>query len=166
MKELEAAGIKVVTPVQAMPGLWKRAVIEDPWGVKIELVQDPELLGFHHIVLRVPDPEGSLKWYVDAFGGERTKIKGRIDAVTYGHVYLLVLKGDGVAPSQGRAIDHLGWGPTDMDATAAALRAKGVKFTAEPQDKPNAFGHRAAYVEGPAGVRIELVVHTELPKEQ
>lgn len=164
MKEFEAAGIKVVNPVQDVPGLWKRAVIQDPWGVKIELVQDSELLGFHHIALRVADPEESLKWYANAFGGERTKIKGRIDAVKYGNLYLLVLKGEGTVPSQGRAIDHLGFGPTDMDAAAADLKAKGVKFTREPAPKPNQFGHRTAFVEGPGGVNIELVMHAELQK--
>jgi catechol 2,3-dioxygenase-like lactoylglutathione lyase family enzyme len=125
MKELEAAGIKVDAPVREMPGLWKHAVIEDPWGVTIELVQDPGSLGFHHIALRVPDPEGSLKWYVDAFGGERIKMKGRIDAVKYGNIWLVVLKGDGVAPSQGHAIDHLGFRPTSLDAAAVGLKAKG-----------------------------------------
>jgi len=45
MKELQAAGVKVVTPVRDVAGLFKLGFIEDPWGVKIELVQDPETLG-------------------------------------------------------------------------------------------------------------------------
>ena len=64
-------------------------------------------------------------------------------------------------PSRGRAIDHLGFGPRSMDATAADLKAKGVTFTAEPAAKPNQFGHRTAYVEDPSGVRIELVEHAQ-----
>ena len=159
VKELEAAGGKVVNPTRAVPGLWDRAVVMDPWGVKIELIEDPDLQGFHHIAVRVADPEASLKWYMSAFGGERTKLRDRIDVLKYGRTYLLVLKADGTVPSQGRAIDHLGWDPTDMDATAADLKGKGVKFTAEPQPKPNQFGHRTAYVEAPGGVRIELVQH-------
>jgi len=43
--------------------------------------------------------------------------------------------------------------------SAADLKGKSVTFTAEPQPKPNANGHRTAYVEGPGGVRIELVEH-------
>jgi catechol 2,3-dioxygenase-like lactoylglutathione lyase family enzyme len=77
MKEFEAAGIKVVTPVREVPGLFKLGFIEDPWGAKIEVVQDPETLGFHHVHLRAPDPEATLKWYLDMFGGERTKLKGQ-----------------------------------------------------------------------------------------
>jgi hypothetical protein len=71
------------------------------------------------------------------------------------------MQGQGTAPSQGRAIDHLGWGPLNMDGLAADLKTKGVAFTAAPQPKPNQFGHRTAYVEAPGGVRIELVEHTD-----
>jgi catechol 2,3-dioxygenase-like lactoylglutathione lyase family enzyme len=157
--ELQAAGAKVIAPPREMPGLWERAVVMDPWGVKIELVENPDVRGFHHIAVRVADPEASLQWYVNAFGGVRTKLRDRIDVLRYGTTYLLVLKGDGTVPSQGRAIDHLGWDPIDMDATAADLKSKGVTFTSGPQPKPNQFGHRTAYVEAPGGVRIELVQH-------
>jgi catechol 2,3-dioxygenase-like lactoylglutathione lyase family enzyme len=155
MKTLQAGGVKVVTPAREVPGLFKIAFIEDPWGVKIELVQDPETPGFHHIHLRVPDPEGSLKWYVDTFGGERTKLKGRLDAVRYANpnVWLLAQKGDDVAPTQGHAIDHLGWAVSNVDAKVADLAAKGAKPT-----EPRVVRHlRVAFVDGPAGVRVEMV---------
>ena len=42
MKELEAAGVKVVTPVRDVQGLFKLGFVEDPWGTRIEVVQDPE----------------------------------------------------------------------------------------------------------------------------
>lgn len=161
VKALEAAGAKVTEPVREIPGLWKRAVVVDPWGVKIELVEDRNRLGFHHIALRVADPEATTKWFLSAFGGERVKLGGRLDALQYGKTYLLVLQGEGTAPSQGRAIDHLGWGPLSMDATAIDLKAKGVTFTSGPGPKPNQFGHRTAYVEAPGGARIELVEHAE-----
>jgi catechol 2,3-dioxygenase-like lactoylglutathione lyase family enzyme len=160
VKMLEAAGAKIAEPVAAVPGLWKRGVVTDPWGVKIELVEDRNHLGFHHIALRVADPEATTRWFVSAFGGDRVKLGGRLDAVQYGSTYLLVLKGEGAARSQGRAIDHLGWGPSSMDAAATDLKGKGVQFTSEPAPKPNQLGHRTAYVEAPGGVRIELVEHT------
>ena len=161
VKALEAAGAKVVMPVGEVPGLWKRAVVVDPWGVTIELVEDRDHLGFHHIALRVADPEATTRWFLSAFGGNRVQLRGRLDALQYGSMYLLILQGQGTAPSQGRAIDHLGWGPRSMNATAADLKGKGVTFTAGPQPKPNQFGHRTAYVEAPGGVRIELVEHAE-----
>ena len=148
-KELEAAGARVVSP----------GLVIDPWGTKIELVNDVPGRGFHHVTLRVADPEATLRWFTSAFGGARTKMGGR-DALRYGRMYLAVTKGEGTAPSQGRSIDHLGFGPPSMNATAAALKAQGVKFTAEPAAAPNQLGHRTAYVEAPGGIRIELVEHS------
>lgn len=154
MKDLETAGIKIVTPIQEEPGLFKHAFIEDPWGTKIEVLQDPETLGFHHIHLRAPDPEAAFKWYLDMFGGERTKFKGRVDALKYGEVWVLAEKGE-ATPSEGHAIDHIGWRTTtELNAEAAELKAKGVKFTTEP--RPIRDIHMS-YVEGPAMVKIELL---------
>jgi len=44
MQALGAAGVKIVGPVEEVPGLWKQAVVEDPWGTKLVLVQDPDAL--------------------------------------------------------------------------------------------------------------------------
>src|SRR3989442_2392542 len=93
MKALEAAGIKVVSPVREVAGLFKLAFIEDPWGTRIEVVQDPEKLGLHHVHLRSPDPAGMLAWYVDKFGGSLSKLKGRLDGINYGGVWMLAQQG-------------------------------------------------------------------------
>jgi lactoylglutathione lyase len=155
MKQLQAAGAKLVTPARDIEGLFKVGFVQDPWGVKMELVQDPETPGFHHIHLRVADPEASLKWYVDTFGGDRAKLKGRIDAVKYSNpnVWLLAQKADDAGPSQGTAIDHLGWAVTNVGAKVADLTAKGAKPT-EPRAVRNLS---VAFVDGPGGVRIEMV---------
>jgi catechol 2,3-dioxygenase-like lactoylglutathione lyase family enzyme len=163
MKEFEAAGVKIVNPVRDVPGLFKLAFIEDPWGTRIEVVQDPELLGLHHIHLRETDPDEMFAWLLAKFGGEKTKLKGRIDAVKYSapgfsDMWILVQKGDSV-PSEGHAVDHIGWRTTGLDASIAALKTKGVKVTSEP--RPLTLADKTvihyAYVEGPAGTKIELV---------
>jgi hypothetical protein len=88
------------------------------------------------------------------FGGERRKLKGRVDALKYGEVWVLAEKGE-ATPSEGHAIDHIGWRTTiDLNAKAAELKAKGVKFTTEP--RPFRDIH-ISYVEGPAAVKIELL---------
>ena len=48
-------------------------------------------------------------------------------------MWLLAQKADSVAPTAGRAIDHIGWRVTNLNATAAELKANGVKFTSEPR---------------------------------
>src|SRR5262245_26246622 len=90
MKELEAAGAKIATPARAVPGLFKLGFVDDPWGTRIEVVQDTEKLGLHHVHLRAPDPAATLGWYKEKFGGETAKLKDRIDGLRYSGVWLLV----------------------------------------------------------------------------
>jgi catechol 2,3-dioxygenase-like lactoylglutathione lyase family enzyme len=164
MKEFEAAGIKIVTPIRDAPGLFKLAFVEDPWGTRIEVVQDPELLGLHHIHMRGPNPEEILGWMQAKFGGERGKLKGRIDGLKYSaagfsSVWILVQRGD-AEPSEGHAIDHIGFRSTGpLAKTIDGLRAEGVTITSEPHPlaMANGPGVNFSYVAGPAGARIEIV---------
>ena len=158
MKEFEAGGVKVTTPVRDVAGLFKLGFIEDPWGTRIEVVQDPATLGLHHVHLRDPDPVAALAWYKQRFGGDTGKLKDRIDGLTYGGVWLLVAKGD-ASPSDGRAIDHIGWRTSNLAARASELKAQSVKFTTEPRPLTLASGVvvNMSYLEGPSGAKIELV---------
>ena len=156
--EIVAAGGKLHTAAQEWAGMFTRAFVEDPWGVKIELVNDTALRGLHHVHLRVPDADASFKWYLDKFGGSREKMKNRVEGLRYDSVWLLadtLASGETAAPSAGRAIDHLGWRPANLDTTAAELKRKGVKFTVEPRE--GSGGLRVSFVEDPVGVKIEVV---------
>jgi len=159
MKELEAAGVKIVNPARDVPGLFKLAFVEDPWGTRIEVVQDPEKLGLHHVHLRGPDPAAVLAWYKEKFGGDTGKLKDRIDGLRLGGVWLLVQRGD-ATPSEGHAIDHIGFRTTsDLSAKTSEYKGAGVKFTTEPRPLRLASGVTVnfAYLEGPAGAKVELV---------
>ena len=126
-------------PCVTYAGYFKLGFIEDPWGTKIEVVQDTEQLGFHHVHLSVPDPPNVLSWYQEAFGGERAKLKGRIDALRYGGVWLLAAAsaaGEKPAGSAGRAIYNLAWTVPSLDDAVAALKAKGLKVTVESRSLP------------------------------
>jgi len=158
MKEFDAAGVKVVNPVRDVAGLFKLAFIEDPWGTRIEVVQDSEKLGLHHVHLSGPDPAAVLAWYKDKFGGETAKMKGRLDGLKYTDVWILVQRGD-ATPSEGHAVDHIGWRTPNLDAKTKELKAQNVKFTTEPRPLKLASGTMVnfAYLEGPDGANIELV---------
>ena len=72
-----------------------------------------------------------------------------------------VKAGDGVntppeTPYQG--LDHFGLSVTGIDAIAADLKAKGVKFTQRADH--GAAGHPRCFIEGPQGVSIELLDRT------
>ncbi len=158
LRELESAGAKIVNPARDVPGLFKLAFVDDPWGTRIEVVQDPAKLGLHHVHLRAPDPAATLAWYHAKFGGTTGKLKDRIDGVEYGGVWILAQRGD-AAPSEGRAIDHIGWRTPNLDARTKELKAESVKFTTEPRPLKLASGTMVnfAYLEGPDGAKIELV---------
>ena len=76
----------------------------------------------------------------------------------YGNVWVLAQRGD-AAPSEGHAIDHIGWRTTNLEAKIAELKAQNVKFTTEPRPLKLASGTivNFVYLEGPAGTKIELV---------
>lgn len=164
MTEFAAAGVKIVTPTREVPGLFKLAFVEDPWGTRIEVVQDPELLGLHHLHMRGPNPDDVFAWLIAKFGGQKTQLKGRLDGIKYSgtgfsDVWILVQKGD-AEPSEGHAIDHIGWrssGP--LADTINGLRAKSVTVLTEPRPLPLPNGPTInfSYVAGPAGAKIEIV---------
>jgi hypothetical protein len=104
MKKLQADGVKVVMPAMTMQGM-KMAQVVDPWGTLIEVVQDPQKLGLHHVNLRSPNPTGSLAWFADTFGGTVTKYNGQVEGINYGGVWLFGKQGAST-PSAGHAIDH------------------------------------------------------------
>lgn len=141
----------------SFPG--RQGTMQDPWGVKITLVDDAALRGFHHVRLRVPDAEAAMKWYEKFFGGQRTRVDGE-QALRYENMYLIVEAGK-AAPSRGRAIDHVSWGRIDIHATVGALKGQAQKIVSDITG-PNRFGHHIAYLEDPDGVYIELVQHNEL----
>lgn len=156
MKDFEAGGAKILTPMRDTPGLFALGFIQDPWATKIEVVQDPETLGFHHVHLRVPDPTASLKWYEETFGGQRSKLKGRIEGLRYGTVWLLAASSgkDTVAPSLDRAIYNIAFLVPNVDAAVGVLKGRTVKTRVEPRSIGSV---RYAFVQDPNGVEIELI---------
>jgi catechol 2,3-dioxygenase-like lactoylglutathione lyase family enzyme len=154
LKQLEEAKVEIVSPIE-QEGPIKYAFIKDPWGTLIELVEDPEIQGFHHVHLAVPDPQAALDWYQRAFGGETARFAGLVPGIRNGDVWLLVKKVDQpLAATKGRSIDHLSWAYADLDDAARQLKGYGVTFESEPF----AFGTgKIAFILDPHGVRIELV---------
>src|ERR1700704_2477690 len=119
---------------------------------------------YDHIHLRSPDPEATAQYYERMFGAEilRTMQQGqpRIDLKLGGaNIFIAPVAADGkvnpppTTPYQG--LDHFGLSVTGIDAIAADLKAKGVKFTREPTTvRP---GTRVCFIRAPEGVSIELL---------
>lgn len=179
VKDVSANGAVVTTPVRDAPGLFKLAFIEDPFGVKIELVQDPEHLGIHHVHLRVPDPEATLQWYQDVFGGERKKMKGRLDGLLYdtippgyagvsnngaaGKVWLLATKGDKMAQTDDTVIWDLAFQVEDIKQAVDGFTSKGAPVTRAPYvAKIEGHDTGVVFTRDPNGILIELLVRPKV----
>jgi len=157
----KAAGLNILEDVREIDGLFKLAFIEDPWGTKIEVVEDHEDLGLHHLHLRSPDPAGTLAWYQDVFGGERDRMKGRLEGLRWGRIWLLVAEHTGapLVPMQTRSFHHLGWSVPDLDAYGTEIEAKGIPFTGKPRSITNSAGQKLiiSFVTGPDNAFIEVL---------
>ncbi len=155
LNALDGSGAKVLQAPRNVAGMGRMAIIEDPWGTKIELVQDARLLGFHHARVLATDPAAMRKWFAETLGGETAKM-GNADALKFGGIWLIIDK----APtpplaSDGTTIDHLGFRTKDIKTELADLESKGVKATGPPRQDPNVATTSATFIEGATG-RIEL----------
>jgi len=170
MAELEAVGVRGSgvrlqrfpdgSTVRDIPGLFKIGFIFDPWGTRIEMVEDDEYLGFHHIHLSATDPAATLAWYQDVFGGEPASLRGMLDGLRFGDVWVLASDhGEGTpATTRGRALDHIGFVVPDLDATAAEMRQKGITFQEEPAvPEGGRTSAKRAFIVGPDNVRLAVV---------
>ena len=169
MAELEGVGVRGSgvrlqrfpdgSTLRDIPGLFKIGFIFDPWGTRIEMVEDHETLGFHHVHLSASDPTGTLAWYEAVLGGEPASLKGRIDGLRFGDIWVLASQHEGIpATTQGRAIDHIGFVVADLDTAAADIRQEGAEFSQEPMVPANGrTSAQQAFLIGPDNVRLEVV---------
>src|SRR5207237_10546110 len=123
-------GAKIEGPAREVAGLFKLGFVVDPFGTRLEIVQDPAKLGLHHVHLRGPDPNASLAWYVDKFGGAIGKWKDRFDGINYGGVWLLATKGEATR-SAGHAIDQIGLRALNHGNAVGAVTMKKEKVSPE-----------------------------------
>jgi catechol 2,3-dioxygenase-like lactoylglutathione lyase family enzyme len=119
---------------------------------------------FHHIHVFCSDLAATERWFADGLGAklvERRDSRGVPGVVLrLGGAQILLRparEGEDLAPAGARRFgaDHFGLEVSDVDATVAELKRRGVFVEVEPWDfSPNS---RIAFVKGPDEVRIELV---------
>lgn len=157
LEEIEAAGA-TVSAIREPEGLFKLSFATDPWGVRLELIEEPQHFGFHHIHLRSEDPAATLDWYEEMMGGVRLQMRGRLPGILYpGNVWLLVARGETFPSSEG-VIDHIGWRSPVSDSNQARVETLGAEVTSGPTDMTLPNGQiRFFYIAGPEGARVEFV---------
>jgi len=84
--------------------------VTDPWGAKIELLEDAKHPGFHHVHILGPDCEEDRAWLLERAPASAETFKDILLAVNYGTMRILFRQTDDeLEPTAGRAIDHLAW---------------------------------------------------------
>jgi glyoxylase I family protein len=128
----------------------------------------------HHVAVRAPDLETAKRWYVEKldfrviaewdFADEQLAY---IAPPTDDHFFVEILGGGDATPRDVRPYTDLGdslkWAGyhhfcltvTNIDATVATLRSRGVTIVAEPFELP-AISRRLAFFRDPFGNLIEL----------
>lgn len=135
------------------------AYVTMPDGVRVELQEDqmlPVEVSGYHIHFRTPEFEELLDWYLDVFGLE-LRSRGRIPTTTNvpGMNLSFGDASEALAPTRGRAIDHIGFELDDLESFTEELKAKGIEFDTEFREI-DTLQLKIAYITDPSGVRIEL----------
>lgn len=169
MAELEKVGVQGTgvrlqrfpdgAMIRDVSGLFKIGFVFDPWGTRIELVEDHELVGFHHVHLSALKPAETLAWYRDTLGGKPGKLKRQLDGLIFNGIWLLVSQhAEGTpAATSGRAIDHLAFSVKDMGGAAKDLRQRGALLEEPSVPKGGRTNAKRAFVKGPDNVRLAVV---------
>jgi catechol 2,3-dioxygenase-like lactoylglutathione lyase family enzyme len=158
LSKWRAAGYEVQSEFTGAEG-FPNAYLMGPDGVRIELQEDKTqsvpVIGYH-IHFQTPDYVKLLDWYVDTFSLTKRK-RGTIDttADAPGMNLSFATSRTPTVGTKGRAIDHIGFEVTDLEAFCKKLEAKGIKFDVPFRDVP-AIGLKIAYITDPSGVYIEL----------
>jgi len=122
------------------------------------------ITGLDHVHVICGDVDGAVQFFKDIFGGRETSreiLRGfpmvRMDVQGANIFFLGTEAGSGqLVPGKGsRGLDHIGFKVKGFDQTVEDLRQKGVKFTLGPL--VSTAGFKYAFIEGPEGIRIELL---------
>ena len=134
--------------------------------VRVEILQDPNQklpIVFHHVHYFVATSgQGGAEaipeiqaWYAKMFGAKPGK-RASFDADDLPGVNLTFSKSDtATAPTKGRALDHIGFESSDLEALCQKLAAAGVKFDRPFTKRPD-LGVALAFITDPWGTQIEL----------
>jgi catechol 2,3-dioxygenase-like lactoylglutathione lyase family enzyme len=136
----------------------KQAMVNSPDGVRVEMTEDDQAavpIANHHIHWNTKDPREIQAWYAANFGAI-PGMRGKFIAADLPGVNLSFTQSDAVlAPTKGRALDHIGFEVKNLAEFCKRLEAKGVKFDVPYRAVPQ-LGISIAFLTDPWGTYIEL----------
>jgi catechol 2,3-dioxygenase-like lactoylglutathione lyase family enzyme len=132
-------------------------MIDGPDGVRVELTEDRSMkdpIRFHHIHFNTADPKKMQAWYFANFGATPSK-RANWDSGEVPGANLTYGPADAVAPTKGRAIDHIGFEIKGLEAFCKKLTDNGIKLDT-PYRQITQINLALAFLTDPWGTRIEL----------
>lgn len=156
-------GLEVVNDIGVVPGdgpVSGIAYIAGPEGIKVEVLQmrgQSEPIISSHIHFFGEDAEAMRAWYVETFGATVRPgvVNGIINADLPGLALSFTAGAAGMAPTEGRVLDHIGFEIDGLEAFTAALAARGIEFDI-PYRRVESLGLAIAFLTDPWGTTIEL----------
>lgn len=152
------AGLEVQAEFTGAEG-FPNAYLMAPDSVRLEIQEDPELeedvIGYH-VHWFTPEYRELLDWYIDVFDVERYQ-RGSIETTANAPGMNLSFgdSDDPQLPTQGTAIDHIGFEFENLEAFVAELEEKGIELDVPVREIPS-IGLKIAFLTDPSGVYLEL----------
>jgi len=174
-----AEGVTFQTPITRLGSGTQFAYMKAPDGALVE-INTSSTRAFIHVHLYSDAPLCAADWYVKNLGAvnrstaERTGpcevpfapaseplgvIRSPAATVRIGEVNLIIYPRQHAGPlvsTRGHVVDHIGVSVADLSAALDGLKKAGVKLIQEPYSLGDS-GIRAAMIEGPDSMAIELV---------
>jgi len=122
------------------------------------------ITGIDHVHLMCGDVNQMVKYFEEVFDGKvETRGELRGYPMVRLHAYGIPINIMGTDPQAGtlaagkgsRGLDHFGFRVKDLEKTVEDLKKRGAKFSIGPS--AGSGGVKYAFLEGPEGIRIELV---------
>ncbi len=130
-----------------------------PEEFRMELVEDPSLafpVVSHHLHYFLDEPKAVKQWYVEKLLLKPT-MRGPYESADVPGMNLTFApsRSGPTVPTQGRALDHIGFEVKNLEAYCNRLEQHGVKLDS-PYRKLPEIGLAVAFLTDPWGTRIEL----------
>jgi catechol 2,3-dioxygenase-like lactoylglutathione lyase family enzyme len=157
------AGVEVVDDIGVIPGdgpVTGIAYVQGPEGIKIEVLEMPaqqDPIASHHIHFFGADAEAMRAWYADTFGAvlRDGAVNGIIGADLPGLGLSYTGDAPGMAGTDGRVLDHIGFEIDGLEAFTQGLEDKGITLDV-PYTVAEQLGLSIAFITDPWGTKIEL----------
>jgi catechol 2,3-dioxygenase-like lactoylglutathione lyase family enzyme len=169
--KLRANGYRLVTREEAVS---PRSIVNDvavmssgasilyvmgPDEVKVEIVEvkgQAAPIALHHVHFMGPQNAEMQAWYAKVFGARPQPGNAQFVSATLPGVTLNFSPASTpVAPTTGRAIDHIGFEVRNLEAFTKKLEADGIPIKVSYRQVPNT-GMFIAFIADPWGTQIEL----------